>query len=160
MYEVNLNGFDEIFTNEYYSKITILGVTVRTAIPNYSKKYSKKIIKHIYFKTHGNLFDLCEIFEAANEKRCRITLNKTSKITIPKPKLSKQSIGETNYYLPTKKEIHFCDFKTSAIFGSSCELFDIYFTDGPTVGILIEPQSENFKKVNFEELSLNITANI
>lgn len=150
MQTINLNNYDNIFTDVYPYKIDILGIVVRITTPQNTEKYKKKIVKHIYFKTHGELFDLSETFEDANEKRCRINLTKTSKFSIPKQKESTQYIHNVTYYKPIESAVHFKEFKSPAIEKTSCEIFEIIFKDTIVSGISINAEN-NLKKVSEEE---------
>lgn len=149
---IELNNYENIFKDIYPYKIDILGIVIRTTTPKHPNKYKKKVTKHIYFKTHGEYFDLSEIYEDAEEKRCRIVLSKTTKFKVPQKKVSSQYICNTTYYVPQESAVHFKEFKSIAIEKVSCELFEMFFKDSLNSGINILAE-QNLKKV--DEIEFN-----
>lgn len=128
MLSINLNQNEKIFTKSYPYKIEFIGAVVREITPKKIKKYSKKNVLHIYFKTHGTVYDLTQTTEInPHENRCRVNLTPISKSIIPKPKESTQYYIVTNYYFPFSDNVVLKskEFKNYVIHKADLDVFEI-----------------------------------
>lgn len=156
MKTINLNNFENIFKSNYPYKIELLGVIVRNITPITKKKYNSKVVKHLYIKTHGKVFDLTETTEIGAENRCRINLTPITVAKIPHEKEATQYAIKTKFYAPMNNIIKFAEFKSIAIDKSTCDAFEIFFKDAMDTGIVLI--LENFVSVDSNFIEEKIKA--
>ncbi len=157
MLDINFNGYDNIFSNKYTYKIELIGITYRLALPKNKRKYSAKETIHIYFKSHGNIFDLSQIIEHGTDDRIRINLG-TGNIKIPKEKVSTQFDITSKYFVAENNQILFDFFKSPVIEKTFCDYFEIFFKDIANPGIIINP--DNLINVSFEDFERKTKAKL
>lgn len=157
MLEMNFNGYENIFTDRYTYKIELIGITHRVALPKEKKKYSAKETIHIYFKSHGKIFDLSQIIEYGADNRIRVNLG-TGNIKIPKEKTSTQFDITSKYFLAENNEILFNFFKSPVIEKAFCDYFEIFLKDIANPGIVLN--AENLISVSFEDFETKTKAKL
>lgn len=134
MRTIELNDYRKVFTKFYAHKIEVLGVVVRVTTPRNSTKYNRKVVKHIYMRTHGKCFDLCETSEYGSNSRTKITANPIN-LKLPTVKVSNNYMHDIHYYIPIDPIVHFEEFNSIAIEKFSCELFEVFLKDSAKTGI-------------------------
>lgn len=154
MREIKLNDYRKVFTKFYTHKIEVLGVVVRITTPKTIRKYERKVVKHIYMKTHGKCFDLCETSEFGESSRTRITANPIN-LKLPKDKCASKYLHDVNYYIPNDPIVHFEEFNSIAIEKVSCEIFELFLKDSVKTGIEINSNG-NLVEVNEIDFSSHI----